>query len=211
MNCPLCNTQLETRADKYYFICSTCDARVKDKKYYLTPEQEKCRYEEHNNNVKDMCYQNFTAPITKTILQKFNLKHSGLDYGCGTGPVISTILQKKGYNVKLYDPLFHPDEGYLDHHYDYIFSCEVFEHFYQPATEIKKLISLLKPQGYLLFMTHLYDENTNFQNWYYRNDPTHVFIFTAKTINYIAENFNLSLEKLDNRLIIFKKISEKKV
>ncbi len=207
MNCPLCDTKLEIQADEYYFICSICAALVKDKKYHLLPEQEKCRYEGHNNDVNDVRYQNFTAPITEAILQKFNSKHLGLDYDCGMGPVISKLLRERGYNVKLYDPHFHPDEEYLNHHYDYIFSCEVFEHFYRPKAEITKLVRLLKPNGFLLFMTHLYDENTNFKNWYYRNDPTHVLIFSANTIQYIVDNFNLSIVKQNSRMIILKKNS----
>ncbi len=205
MNCTLCETQLVDKADEYYFICSGCGALVKDKNYYLTAQQEKNRYEEHHNDVNDTRYQNFTSPITNAIINRFKPHQMGLDYGCGTGPVISKKLHEKGFRTKLYDPFFYPDEDYLEFQYDYIFSCEVFEHFHHPKQEIEKLIGLLKPRGYLIIMTHLYDSKTNFKNWYYRNDPTHVFIFTLKTMQYIERRFDLTIEKLNNRIIILQK------
>lgn len=206
MNCPLCNAQLTKKVDEYYFICSACGAYVMDSKYYVSFLSEKSKYEEHNNDIHDVRYQKFASPLTEEILEHFEPYHLGLDYGSGTGPVISKILQDKGYNVKLYDPYFHPDESYLNLKYDYIFSCEVFEHFHQPKQEIEKLVNLLKTDGYLLIMTSLYHSKIDFRNWNYRDDQTHVFIYTTKTINYIAEKFNLEIMKQDNRTIILKKI-----
>ncbi|MGM0601287.1 MAG: class I SAM-dependent methyltransferase, partial [Candidatus Rifleibacteriota bacterium] len=205
MNCTLCNTELVEKVDEYYFICSTCGACVKDTRYYLSDELEKKRYEGHNNDVNDARYQKFTSPITNTVLDKFEPHHLGLDYGCGTGPVITKVLQDKGYNIKLYDPYFFPDEDYLNYRYDYIIACEVFEHLHHPAQDIAKLIKILKPGGHLLIMTFLYDSSIDFNKWGYRNDLTHVFIYSKKTINYIKDTFALKLERIDNRLIVFKK------
>ena len=205
MNCTLCDTPLTNHVDKFYFACGTCGAYVKDQGYYVTHQQEKSRYEEHNNDVNDERYQNFTSPITDAILEKYTAAHLGLDYGCGTAPVISKKLLDKGYQVKLFDPYFHPDEDYLNHQYDYIFSCEVFEHFHRPQQEIQKLLDLLKHNGLLLIMTHLYDSSIDFKNWYYRKDDTHVFIYTRKTFEFIAARYNLTVERQNNRLIFLKK------
>lgn len=109
--------------------------------------KEKERYEEHNNVVNDLCYQRFTAPITNLILENYALFHHGLDYGCGTGPVIAKMLAKKGYRIQRYDPFFYPSEDYLRHSYDFIYCCEVFEHFHHPKQEMEKLKKLLKPNG----------------------------------------------------------------
>ncbi|NHB70407.1 class I SAM-dependent methyltransferase [Perlabentimonas gracilis] len=204
MNCTLCDSQLKKMADEYYFICETCGAYVMDKKYYLGSSEEKNRYKEHNNDVNDTGYQNFTSPITDSILKNHTKEQLGLDYGCGTGPVISKQLEAKGYKVKLYDPYFYPNQGNLNHQFDYIFSCEVFEHFYNPKQEIEKLLSLLKPEGNLFIMTHLYNTEIDFKNWYYRKDPTHVFIYTKETIAFIGKKFDLRIEILTDRLIIAK-------
>lgn len=207
MKCTLCSTPLTNKADDYYFICDTCGAYIKNVKYYLTTEQEKCRYEEHHNDVNDLGYQKFTSPITNNILEKFSPKHLGLDYGCGTGPVISKMLQDKGYKVELFDPYFYPNQKYLDYRYDYIIACEVFEHFYHPKEEIERLIGLLKPNGYLYIMTHLYSSQIDFKKWYYRKDPTHVFIYTEKSISFIANKYSMYIERQSDRLIILKKVS----
>ncbi len=206
MNCTLCNTELKNRADNYYYICNTCGAYVLDKKYYLSSSDEKRRYEEHNNDVNNEGYQKFTSPITNAVLKNHTKEQLGLDYGCGTGPVITKQLETKGYNVKLFDPYFYPKQENLLHQFDYIFCCEVFEHFHNPKHEIEKLLSILKPDAKLYIMTHLYNVEINFSNWYYRNDITHVFIYTLKTLEYIEKNFCLTVEKITDRLITIKKL-----
>ena len=55
-------------------------------------------------------------------------------------------------------------------------------------------------------MTLLYNENIDFNAWFYKNDPTHVFIYTKNTINYIAKTYNLKIDKLTNRFISLKLI-----
>jgi SAM-dependent methyltransferase len=206
MQCTLCNNILTDKKDGSYYICGTCGAYVKDIKFYLSAEDEKKRYMEHNNDVNDPGYQKFTSPITNAVLKRFMPNHLGLDYGCGTGPVISEMLRANDYKITLYDPFFYPGSSYLNCRYDYIVCCEVIEHFYKPKEEIEKLLGILKPGGYLYIMTHLYDTSINFKNWYYRNDPTHVFILAEPTVKYIAGKYQLHIEALTDRLIVFSKI-----
>ena len=129
----------------------------------------------------------------------------GLDYGCGKGPVITHQLKAKGFLIDLYDPYFYPDTSYLHKTYDYIFSCEVFEHFYHPFDEITKLRKLLNPGGLLIIKTHLFNNQTDFKNWYYRKDQTHVFIYTFKTFEYIAEHFGFDIVRLSEKLVVLRK------
>lgn len=206
MKCTLCDTELFETANEHYFICSTCGAFVKDEKYYLESKEEKERYKEHENDVDDERYQNFTSPITDAILKNHSAEQLGLDFGSGTGPVISSQLREKDYQVKLYDPFFHPSEDYLNYSYDYIFSCEVFEHFYAPKQEIEMLLQILKPEGLLYIMTHLYNFEIDFTDWYYKNDPTHVFIYTFRTIEFIAKKYRLEIEELSDRFIVLRKL-----
>ena len=206
MKCTLCDTKLYETANEHYFICSTCGAFVKDEKYYLESKEEKKRYKEHDNNVHDERYQDFTSPITDAILKNHSAEQVGLDFGSGTGPVISSQLREKGYQVKLYDPFFYPDEDYVNRCYDYVFSCEVFEHFHAPKQEIEMLLQLLKPKGRLYIMTHLYNFEIDFTDWYYKNDPTHVFIYTSRTIEFIAEKYRLEVEELGERFIVLRKL-----
>lgn len=205
MICTLCSSELINKKDEYYFHCDTCKALVKDEKYYITAEEEKARYQTHNNDVNDLGYQNFTMPITNYVIEKFLVDQKGLDFGSGTGPVISSMLMKKGFDIVQYDPFFAPNHTLLSDHYDYIFSCEVFEHFHHPKKEIAKLLSILKRNGSLLIMTMLYNDNIDFRGWNYRNDDTHVFIYRKETIEYIAEEWNLEIDVLTDRLIVLRK------
>jgi SAM-dependent methyltransferase len=207
MICTLCATELLYKKDDYYYDCSRCKALVKDDRYYLNPEEEKARYETHNNDVHDVRYQNFTSPITNYVIEKFLPAHKGLDFGSGTGPVISSMLMKKGYDIVQYDPYFTPNLQVLNKSYDYIVSCEVFEHFYHPKKEIERLLSILKSGGLLLIMTKLYDNEIDFNTWVYRKDPTHVFIYKKETIAFIAKEYHLKIDMLTDRFIVFRKSS----
>jgi SAM-dependent methyltransferase len=204
MTCPLCHTLLEVKKNEAYHDCQVCGSIVKDKAYYLSAADEKARYEEHNNDVFDLGYQKFTSPITNFILEHYNEKHLGLDFGSGTGPVITHQLLQKGFQINLYDPYFAPFENHLRLRYDYIFSCEVFEHFYQPNVEIKRLTALLKPGGRLIIMTHTFINQKTFNDWYYIKDPTHVFIYTPKSFDFIAKCFNYEIEKLTERFVVLR-------
>ena len=176
-----------------------------DDQYHLSAKQEKAIYETHINDVNDIRYQNFTSPITYFVLEHCLAKHKGLDFGSGTGPVISSVLMKNGYDIVQYDPFFAPQQELLNNSYDYIVSCEVFEHFYQPKLEIDRLISLLNDDGYLLIMTILYHQHIDFKTWSYRKDPSHVFIYRKETIEYIAKRKNLEIEIITDRFIALRK------
>jgi len=205
MNCTLCGSVLINRKDAYYYDCNTCHAIVKDDQYYLSADEEKAEYEIHNNDVNDIRYQNFTRPITDYVLDEFLPQHHGLDFGSGTGPVISSILMKEGYDIVQYDPFFAPKQNVFDKQYDYIVSCEVFEHFYKPKMEIARLRSLLKANGMLLIMTLLYNDQIDFNTWHYRNDLTHVFIYRKETIEYIANEMKFEIALLTDRFIALRK------
>jgi SAM-dependent methyltransferase len=211
MNCTLCQKPLSISIDTEYFHCQNCQAYVMKQALWLDPKAEKERYDMHKNDIYDARYRDFVSPISNAIKSDFTAKHQGLDYGCGPGPVIAKVLEEANYQVRLYDPYYQPDETYLTELYDYIFSCEVFEHFTQPKAEIEKLVGLLKPKGRIYIMTDPYDASIGipFENWYYRKDPTHVFIYTYDTMRYIAQNFPLKLVCMEKRLIVFEKHTTK--
>ena len=45
---------------KKYWKCNTCLAKFLDKTHYLDSKSEKNRYLEHNNNIDDISYRNFS-------------------------------------------------------------------------------------------------------------------------------------------------------
>ncbi|MDA3817128.1 MAG: hypothetical protein PF486_07110, partial [Prolixibacteraceae bacterium] len=101
-----------------------------EKAFYPTQIRERERYIEHNNDVNDVRYQNFVSPITGAVQNDFSPVDSGLDFGGGTGPVITNFINDNGYNIIDYDPYFNDRPELLEKTYDYIACCEVMEHFF---------------------------------------------------------------------------------
>lgn len=166
-------------------------------------DNEKKRYLEHNNDIFDPRYRKFVKPITDVVFKNFSKDNSGLDFGAGTGPVISQILKERNYRVNLYDPFFHKNNSVLNCKYDYIICCEVIEHFFNPWKEFCNLKNLLNKNGKLICMTEIFSSKIDFNRWNYKDDYTHVFFYSPEAINYIETNFKFKKSSIDNRLIIF--------
>lgn len=175
-----------------YFHCPECDIRFLDPARQLTPEQERLRYLLHENNVEDESYQKFVSPMLSQVQQRFKKGSLGLDFGCGPGPALAQLLVQAGYPMELYDPFFKNDPGPLARTYDFVVTTETVEHFYLPHVEFTRLRGLLKPGGGLGVMTSVCDEQTDFANWYYRRDPTHVSFYSQKTFQWIQRHFRFA-------------------
>ncbi len=208
MNCPLCNNESElfqTIKSREYFKCAHCWGIFLNPAHYLSPAEEKNRYLEHNNNVEDEGYQNFVQPLVSKIIENQTPLEIGLDFGSGTGPVITKLLREQNYNIRTYDPFFDKQTERLKTFYNYIVSCEVIEHFHNPIKEFELLYSLILPNGNLYLKTHLYNDTINFKTWYYKDDPTHVFIYHEKSLEWIKNQFHFRQLTIENRTIHFKK------
>ncbi len=207
--CPLCasaDTRLFTTIrNRRYYVCGNCFGIHVHEDGRLSAEDEKARYLLHHNDIYDQGYRNFVGPIVNAILARQDKRDQGLDFGAGPGPVISSMLREKNFNVQLYDPFFHINTEALTRSYSYIVCCEVIEHFYDPHREFETLWKLLDNGGRLYCMTYLFQEGVQFENWYYKEDPTHVFFYQNSTMRWIRDAFRFSKLEIDNRLIIFQK------
>ncbi len=189
MKCVLCNSlstkqiQLQNR----FYHCDQCDLRFVNPTFRLNAIDEKQRYLTHNNDVTDVRYQQFVMPLVDLITHNHNPRELGLDFGAGSGPVITFLLKQREYKINQYDPFFWPDKSVLNQTYDYIVACEVVEHFYNPEYEFNQFVKLLKPQGKLYLKTKLYEPHMDFESWYYKNDPTHVSLYSSKTFDWMIE------------------------
>ena len=199
--CPLClNSSTPFYKDEFY-LCSCCEAIFRPAEKLLDNEKEKERYESHTNDSDDLGYQNFVAPITNAVLKKFSKDDVGLDFGCGKDSPIVKVLRQNEYEILEYDPFFFDDKKLLEKKYDYIACCEVIEHFYNPKKEFELLKKLLKEDGILYLMTGIYNNSIDFSKWWYKNDPTHVFIFQKKTFEYIKKEFDFKDLKIEKNFI----------
>jgi hypothetical protein len=204
--CPLCQgpgTVFYQFKQRLYHQCSNCSGIFVDQDLKPDRATEKRRYEEHNNDVGNPKFQQFVSPITNAIIKAHTKNEEGLDFGAGTGPVISKVLKDNHFSIVQYDPLFHNFPELLNDSYDYIACCEVIEHFHHPKQEFSLLKKLLKKDALLYCMTDLYDESIDFHQWYYKNDLTHVFIYQANTIHWIQKEIGFSNVKIAGRLITF--------
>ncbi|MEX0610264.1 MAG: class I SAM-dependent methyltransferase [Balneolaceae bacterium] len=168
---------------------------------YPSPDEEITRYESHNNDIEDPRYQKFVSPLVDRITALFGKDSLGLDFGSGTGPVITKMLHEKGYSINNFDPFFDNNPEVLNIKYDYIVSCEVIEHFHQPYKEFSRLREMLKPQGALLLKTDMYTEDVDFHSWYYKSDETHVIFYHPKSLEWIKSALNFSKLEQDGRHI----------
>jgi SAM-dependent methyltransferase len=199
-----CDAVLFVEISKKYFKCINCSSIFLSEKDIVSPEEEKARYEEHNNDVNDPGYRSFVKPLTDMVREKFSEYHAGLDFGCGTGPVIATVLKEQGFNIKTYDPIFVNRPELLRDRYDYIVCCEVAEHFHDPYKEFGLLRNLLKEKGSLYVMTDFFGDRTenDFRKWYYKDDQTHIFFYHEKAFKWIKNVYGFrSIEKY-GRLIV---------
>jgi SAM-dependent methyltransferase len=204
--CPLCNSTATVFCEKpkhLFYKCNVCEGIFRPAFTYLTSEEEKAHYELHNNDVNDVRYQHFVSPIVNAVLHDFTPNDTGLDFGSGTGPVIAKMLTDKGYQVQNYDLFFAKEPSLLQEKYDYVSCCEVMEHFHHPYQEFELLKSLLLPKGKLYCKTEVFKNQKPFENWYYKDDFTHVFIYQPQTLEWIKNEFQFSNLIIKEKLIVF--------
>lgn len=213
MDCLLCSSRAEyfgIYRNKCYYRCTYCLSIMMGLRDFLSPKAEKHRYDQHNNDVYNPGYRKFVEPLVEKIKLEYRPEAEGLDFGAGPGPVATVILKEKGYRaIELYDPYYHPDQSVLKKQYDFIICCEVVEHFHQPLSSFKLLRSLLLPGGTLYCMTDLYHENIDFGNWHYKNDPTHVFFYHRRALQWIKDVCDFYDLQVEKRLICFKTLPAK--
>jgi 2-polyprenyl-3-methyl-5-hydroxy-6-metoxy-1,4-benzoquinol methylase len=198
MRCPVCEGPdgqafqvIEARA---YGRCNRCEATFLLPAHLPSPEAERAEYGLHQNTGDDTGYRAFLERVANPLLQRLAPGRRGLDFGCGPGPLLADMLREAGHTVVLYDPFFHPDSSALEVTYDFITCTEVAEHFHDPASEFRRLNTLLRPGGWLALMTRFQTDDTRFAHWHYRRDPTHVVFYREATLRWLARHHGWQAE-----------------
>ena len=205
--CILCNTPSQVffnSKQHSYYQCPLCNAIFIPQHKHLVPEAEKERYLKHSGII-NQGYRKFVQPLIETIENNHAKIDKGLDYGAGHSAIVTLMLAEKGYSIDLYDPYFHINNYIFAKKYDFIVCCEVIEHFNHPKSEFVALYNLLENTGKLHCKTEIYSENINFASWYYKNDPTHVIIYTSNTLAWIKEKIGFSNIFFDDQIVTFSK------
>lgn len=183
--------RLDTRD---YWRCEGCAATFVDPAQLPDIAVERAQYALHQNHPDDVGYRAFLERLATPLLQRLRSRQTqgrdaglrGLDYGCGPGPALATMLREAGHRMALYDPLFCDDPAVLTGAYDFITCTEVAEHFHHPAQEFARLDRLLEPGGWLGVTTSFMPDDGHFARWHYRRDPTHVVFYRAETFDELA-------------------------
>ncbi len=207
--CPLCksvDTAYKTHSkNRDFFCCNNCQLIFVSPKQLLNSEEEKKRYNQHQNNIIDEGYRNFLYEIIIPLLARIKPESKGLDFGSGPFPALAQLLEEENLTLDLYDPFYAKNEIIFTKKYDFITLTEVAEHLYNPSKEFNRLISLLKKGGFLAIMTLRIDTVEDFNNWFYQNDDTHVCFYADATMKHLAKKHNLTLEILSDRVVVFQK------
>lgn len=191
--CPLCYGDacfFLSEDQREYWRCPNCRLIFVPPDFFLPRQEEIERYLQHENSLENEGYVKMfreKIDIVKAVCPKIR---KVLDYGCGYEPVLKTLLSREGYLVDGYDLNFFPQCDFQPG-YDLIISVETFEHFKEPGKEIDKLVSLLSASRYIAVMTRFYPGEkklvSEFKNWYYKRDPSHIAFYSPETFSWIAE------------------------
>lgn len=196
---------LEDKRNRTYYRCTNCDFTFVPTNLYLSREEEKLRYDQHNNEENEG-YVNFLGKLFNPIMNFISEGDKGLDFGCGPNPVLAKQMVKRGYAMNVYDPFYAKDDSVLNEAYDFITCTEAIEHMYNPKTEIKRILSLIKPGGCLGLMTDFCPKDKeSFFKWYYKEDNTHVGFYSEMVFDEMAHQFNLERIYTNRPAVIFRK------
>lgn len=208
--CPLCYScrimEFYQDQNRRYFQCDTCALIFVDPDSLPTPEEEKERYDQHNNSPEDLEYRKFLGRLAEPLAEHLgSAPQQGLDFGSGPGPTLSVMLEEMGYTMSIHDPFFAPERSVLNRQYDFVTCTEAIEHFHRPGREWQMLINLVRSGGWLAIMTSLAPDIEDFRSWHYKEDPTHVGFFSKKTFRYLATRDGLKCEFVGDDLILLRK------
>jgi 2-polyprenyl-3-methyl-5-hydroxy-6-metoxy-1,4-benzoquinol methylase len=208
-DCPLCLASaplfVVLSTNSSYYLCPQCDLVHLGREWLPSPSQEVERYQEHNNQEGDPAYLDFLNRVWHPLRERVRPGAKGLDFGSGTVPVLTNQMRREGYEVTAYDSFFAPDAQALTGRYDFIVASEVAEHFHHPRREWERWHALLHPGGWLAVQTAQLESWDGFKTWHYHRDNTHVVFYSAKTMHWIAQNWNFALVPIARNVVLFQK------
>ncbi len=186
-----------------YLRCSRCGLTFVHPGDRPNHEEERARYETHENDPDDPRYRAFLDRLAQPLMERLTPGMVGLDYGSGPGPTLSRMLTERGYPTADYDPFFAPAHDRLEQTFDFVTCSETVEHFHHPAQEFERLAGMVRRPGWLAVMTQLLDDDVDFMTWWYIRDPTHVTLYRHETLQWIARHHGWSLERPSPSVALF--------
>jgi len=207
--CPLCYAThpktFHAGEKRIYLHCPKCDLVFVPSRFFVTKEEEKAKYDNHRNTPENRGYCNFLNRLIQPLEKELSIGAKGLDFGSGPGPTLSVLMERKGYEMEIYDPFYAPDRSVFEKRYDFITATEVIEHLHHPAEELQRLYETLYPGGILGIMTAFRPQKELFGEWYYKRDLTHIRFFSPRTFRWIADFLKAKLTIPQSGVVLLKK------
>lgn len=207
--CPLCKLhnikKFYQGKRRTYLYCQNCGLVFVPSSYFLSEEDEKARYNQHCNSPEDTGYRQFLSRIFNPLQKLLPKGSHGLDFGSGTGPTLSRMLEEAGHTVDIYDYYFANNISVFDKRYDFITTTEVVEHLKDPHMELNRLWDCVKDGGRLGIMTKLVLNYDAFTRWHYKTDPTHISFYSRETFTWLAGVWGAGVDFVDTDVILFHK------
>lgn len=209
MHCPLCKSEeiseYFSNKRRVFLQCGNCELVFVPEQFHLSAEEEKKRYDLHENNPDDEGYRKFLSRLAIPLNERLKPSSYGLDFGSGPGPALSEMITDMGHRVKIYDQFYADDREVLNKRYDFITATEVFEHLREPLETIELLWRILNPGGILGLMTKLVIDRQAFSTWHYITDRTHICFFSESTFNWLVGRLNARIEFIGSDVIMLYK------
>ena len=209
LECPLCSDKnsIKYHSDscRRYWQCGRCALVYVDPAQRLSSAQEKAEYDKHQNSAQDTGYRKFLSRLCDPLSDCLPASAQGMDFGCGPGPALSSIMAERGFSISDYDIFYADDRELLNRSYDFITATEVVEHLFEPGAVLAQLWRLINAGGVLALMTKMVIDKNAFAKWHYKNDQTHVCFFSIETFQYLAGQLNAELSIVDQDVIFLKK------
>lgn len=212
--CPLCDlagaAAFAQAHGRSFLRCERCLLTFVDPRDRLSCDDERARYDTHDNRPDDPGYRAFLDRLAEPLTARLPAGAEGLDYGSGPGPTLSVMMAERGFSVSIYDPFFAPDPAALGRSWDFITCTETAEHFFRPGEEFRRLDGLLREPGWLGLMTQVLeapmsDDPHAFESWWYVRDPTHVSFYRPETLEWIATTFGWTMTRVSSTVTIYQK------
>lgn len=188
--CPLCKVSNSQRWHRRklrdYWCCAGCHLVFVPAPQQVSATEEKAEYDKHQNDVEDPGYRTFLSRPWQAVCDRVPAGCSGLDFGCGPGPALASMLKEAGYSIDLYDLFYYPDTSVLARHYRFICLTEVIEHLASPAEVLPQLWRQLDAGGWLIIQTQRVRDREAFARWRYVDDPTHIAFYSEATFAWLA-------------------------
>ena len=192
--------------NRKYWNCPDCGLVHVPSRYHLSPQEEKERYDLHNNDPENKGYMELLNSLFLPVMNRLEPGARGLDFGSGPSPVLASMFRREGFEAELFDKFYANDPSVLERTYDFITASEVVEHFENPRADLDRLYGILKPGGFLGILTGMLPEAGEFSKWHYKNDKTHVCFFSSDTFRWIGAEWGAEIEFPGDDVAIIRKM-----